>query len=154
MLMSYQDRLFNQANGVFAQSLQRRSRRRILVASLVVSVILVGAAIYTMGDRFHLVAIATVPYWLQVHLLNLSLQGLFELSDHRLDEYQVAVRNKAYELSHGMSLVFLVSVVTAAVVLQLDFVGQISTAAVAFLVSVLAPRMITAWVLADYEDAD
>jgi len=150
----FQDRMFRQVNSSFADKLQRRSRRRMLVALTVFGAFLLGAAIYSGGDRIVFVSLASLPFWICTALLNLSLRGIFELDDTRLDEHQIAVRNHAYKTAYGFTLIFLILVVTVATVIDLDRVGTFSVAASAFLVSALAPRLITAWTTEDSDDSE
>ena len=154
MPSSFQDRLFRQVNSPLADALQSRARRRLMVIIAVASAAAIGAAIYTNGDRFMWMALATLPFWLSVVFLNLSLRGIFELSDDRLDEHQIAVRNHAYKTAYGFTLVFLIVVVTTATGVDLDRPAAFSVAAFAFLTSALAPRLITAWTLEDSDDVD
>ncbi|MDJ0652804.1 MAG: hypothetical protein QNJ40_01510 [Xanthomonadales bacterium] len=154
MMGNLQDRMFRQVNSAFADRLQRRNRRRPIVVATLLSAVLIGLALNAGGDRIVFVALASLPYWLCMHLLNLSLRGIFELSDERLDEHQVAVRNNAYKTAYGFALVFMVVLVTVASVLDLDRPGTFAVAAFAFLTCALAPRMIAAWSLEDNHDVD
>ena len=154
MPLSFQDRMFRQVNSPFADSLQRRARRRLIVMLTILSAFGVAAAINTIGDRIVWLSLATIPFWLFTYLLNLSLRGMFELTDKRLDEHQIAVRNHAYKMAYGYTLVFLITVVTVATVVDLDRVGMFSVAAFAFLTSALSPRLITAWTMEDTDDGE
>ena len=154
MPQGFQERMFRQVNSTFADKLQARSRRRVIVLATVASALLVGAALNSGGDRIGFMALASIPFWLCMFLLNLSLRGIFELRDEHLDEHQVAVRNNAYKRAYGFTLIFLVLVVTVAAGADLGRIATFSTAAVAFLVSALAPRLITAWTLEDQDDGE
>ena len=130
MSQGLQDHMFRQVNGPLADKLQRRGRRRAIVVATLASAILVGVAISAGGDRIVFMALASIPFWLCMLLLNLSLRGIFELSDARLDEHQIAIRNLAYKTAYGFTLVFLVIVVTVAAVIDLGRVPTFSVAAV------------------------
>ena len=146
--------MLRRVNGPLASRLQRRGQRRLLVLATLVNAGIVGVAMCSVGDRPALMGLAAVPYFVSMWLLNLALRGIFELSDERLDEHQIAVRNHGYKAAYGLTLVFLVVVVTASSVASLDRIGTFAVAATAFLVSALAPRMITAWILEDVDDQD
>lgn len=152
MSQSFQDRMFRQVNSAFADKLQRRSRRRLIVVVTILSAIGVGAAIASSGDDIVFLGLASMPFWLCMVLLNLSLRGIFELDDSRLDEHQIAVRNDAYKTAYGFTLVFLVLVITVASVIDLDRIRTIAIAATAFFICALAPRLITAWQAEDSHD--
>jgi FtsH-binding integral membrane protein len=144
--------MFRQVNSAFADKLQRRSRRRLIVIATIVSAVGIGAAIAAGGDDIVFVALATVPFWLCMVLLNFSLRGIFELDDNRLDEHQIAVRNSAYKSAYGFTLIFLVLVITVASVVDLDRIRTFATAATAFFICALAPRLITAWTAENSHD--
>ena len=154
MSQQLQDRMVRQVNSTFADKLQQRSRRRLIVIASIASALLLGAAINTGIDRIAFWALASVPFWVCMVLLNFSLRGIFELDDARLDEHQLAIRNEAYKTAYGFTLVFLVLVVTAVAAIDLDRIETFSAAAIAFLVSALAPRLIAAWRLEDTDDGE
>ena len=154
MLQSFQDRMFRQVNSAFADKLQLRSRRRLIVIATIISSLGVGAALKTGGDDIVVVALATMPFWLCMVLLNFSLRGIFELDDTRLDEHQIAVRNNAYKTAYGFTLIFLVLVITVASVIDLEHPGTFGLAATAFFICALAPRLITAWRAEDAHDEE
>ena len=154
MLQSFQDRMFRQVNSAFADKLQLRSRRRLIVIATILSSIGVGAAIRAGGDDIVFVGLASMPFWLCMVLLNFSLRGIFELDDGRLDEHQIAVRNNAYKTAYGFTLIFLILVVTVASVIDLDRINTFAVAATAFLICALAPRLITAWAAEDAHDEE
>jgi MFS family permease len=150
----FQDRMVRQVNSTFADRLQRRGRRRLIVIASVASAVLLGWAVNSGADRIAFWALASVPFWACMMLLNLSLRGIFELDDARLDEHQLALRNGAYKTAYGFTLVFLVLVATVVAAVDLDRIGTFSVAAVAFLVSALAPRLIAAWRMEDVDDGE
>ena len=154
MPVNHQDRVYRQVNSPLADTLQRRSWRRLVVLSSILGALLVAAGIYTGGDRLLWVSLWSIPFWASMYFLNLSLRGIFELSDERLDEHQIGVRNKAYKTAFGYTLVFLITIVIAADVLTLGRVGTFSIAAFAFLTCIMAPRLITAWTLEDSDDGE
>ena len=154
MSQGLQERMFRQVNSAFADKLQTRSRRRAVVIATLVSALLIGLAMNSGGDRIGFMALASIPFWLCMLLLNFALRGMFELDDGRLDEHQVAVRNQAYKTAYGFTLIFLVLVITVASVADLDRIATFSVAAVAFLISALAPRLITAWRAEDGDDGE
>ncbi|MEJ2275609.1 MAG: hypothetical protein P8Y01_13735 [Woeseiaceae bacterium] len=154
MSQQFQDRMVRQVNSTFADKLQRRSRRRMIVIASIASAFLLGAAINTGTDRIAFWALACVPFWACMRLLNFSLRGIFELDDARLDEHQLAIRNEAYKSAYGFTLVFLVLVVTIVAAVDLDRIAMFSVAAVAFFVGALAPRLIAAWRLEDNDDGE
>lgn len=150
----HQDWFFQRANGPLADRLQRRDRRRALVLCTIASALLVGGTIYLAGDRPGWVLLAMVPYVLSAYGLTLSLRGIFELEDGRLDEHQIAVRNRAHRAAHGATLLFLILVVTVVGILDLDRRGLFSLASSAFLIGLLAPRFFAAWLLEDLDDGE
>jgi hypothetical protein len=154
MSQQLQDRMLRQVNGSLADKLQRRGRRRLIVIASIASALLLGAAISSGADRIAFWMLACVPFWLCMLLLNLSLRGIFELDDARLDEHQLAIRNESYKIAYGFTLVFLVLVATAVAAIDLDRIATFSVAAVAFLVSALAPRLIAAWRMDDNDDGE
>ena len=154
MPQGFQERMFRQVNSTFADKLQPRGRRRGIVIATLVSALVIGLAIDAGSDRVAFMALAAVPFWLCALLLNLSLRGIFELGEERLDEHQVAIRNNAYKRAYGFTLVFLVIVVTVAAGADLGRSANFAVAAVAFLVSALAPRLIAAWTLEDPDDGE
>lgn len=154
MFQALQDRMLRQVNSSFADKLQRRSLRRLLVAATIGCALLLGMAINSGGDRIGFLVLASIPFWVSMVLLNFSLRGIFELDDERLDEHQVAVRNAAYKTAYGFTLVFLVLVVTVAAALDLDRIETFAVAAVAFMISAVAPRLITAWQAEDQYDGE
>ena len=88
MSSSFQERMFRQVNGNFAERLQNRFWRRAIVILAILSAVLVGVLIRAAGDQIFWVIPAAFPYYLCVYLLNLSLRGIFELDDERLDEHR------------------------------------------------------------------
>lgn len=154
MPQSLQDRMFRQVNSAFADRLQQRSRRRLIVVATIAAAIGVGFGIASGGDDIVYVSIASVPFWLCMVLLNLSLRGIFELDDAHLDEHQIAVRNHAYKTAYGFTLVFLVLVVTIASVVELDRIRTFALAASVFLICALLPRLITAWTAENGDDEE
>jgi len=154
MFEALQNRMFRQVNGAFADKLQRRGLRRAIVVMTIASALLLGIAIDSGGDRVGFLALASIPFWLSMVLLNFSLRGIFELDDKRLDEHQIAVRNAAYKTAYGFTLVFLVLVATIAAALGPGRVEMFALAAVAFVICAVAPRLITAWRTEDGNDVD
>jgi len=148
------DRMYHQVNSAFADRFQHRSWRRLIVLSSIFGALIAAAAIYIGGGRIVWMISGSLPFWLSAYFLHLSLRGIFELSDERLDEHQITVRNRAYKTAYGYTLVFLIIIVTAASVLNLDRVGVFSISAFAFLTSIMAPRLITAWTIKDSDDGD
>jgi len=154
MTSKLQNLMFGQANSEFADRLQSRSIRRSMVLALFMSAGLVGIGIATTGDRFWVMLLVTVPFWVMAALLNLSLRGIFELDDELLDEHQIAVRNASYKTAYGYALVFLVVVATVATGLALERRYAFAVAAFAFLTGALAPRLVAAWSLEDSDDSE
>jgi hypothetical protein len=154
MFEAFQNRMLRQVNGAFADKLQRRTLRRVLVVATIASALLLGIAIDSGSDRVGFLALAAIPFWISMVLLNFSLRGIFELDDERLDEHQVAVRNAAYKTAYGFTLIFLVLVTTVVAALDLDRVEMFAVAAVAFLICAVAPRLITAWSTEDGYDGE
>lgn len=154
MPVSHQNHMYRQVNSAFADRLQHQSWRRLIVLSSIIGAVLAAAAIFTGGDRILWMISGSLPFWLSAYFLNLSLRGIFELSDEHLDEHQISVRNRAYKTAYGYTLIFLIIIVTAASVLNLDRVGMFSISAFAFLTSIMAPRLITAWTIGDSDDRD
>lgn len=150
----HQDWVFQRVNGPLADRLQRQGRRRALVLCTIASALLVGGAIYLAGDRPGWVLLAMVPYVLSAYGMALSLRGIFDLEDGRLDEHQIAVRNRAHRVAHGATLFFLMLVVTVVGILDLDRRGLFSLASSAFLLGLLAPRFFAAWLLEDLDDGE
>ncbi len=148
----HQNWFFQRVNGPLADRLQRQLRRRALVLCTVAGALLVGPMMYLAGDRPGWMLLAVVPYILSAYGLTLSLRGIFELEDGRLDEHQIAVRNRAHRVAHDATLLFLILVVTTAGILDLDRRGLFSLASSAFLLGLLAPRFFAAWNLEDLDD--
>lgn len=150
----YQNRMFRQVNSGFARRLQHRAPRRCIVLATLVNAASVGVVMLSAGDNPLWMGLAAVPYFLTAFLLNLSLGGIFELSDERLDEHQVGTRNGGYKTAYALTLVFLVVVVTTSSVLDLGRIETFAVAATSFLICALAPRLITAWIAEDFNEQD
>lgn len=149
-----QDYMFRRVNGSLADRLQRRVRRRTIAVAAVLAAGAIAAALAADAGRLAWLVAAALPFWLAAFLLNLSLRGIFELADDRLDEHQVAVRDRAYKTAYGFTLVFLVVIATVATALAPDRTGLFSIAVFAFLTSALAPRLVAAWTLDDGDDGE
>jgi hypothetical protein len=93
--------------------------------------------------------VVAIPFWGLAWLLNLSIRAIFELDDNLLDEYQLGLRNAAYKRAHGITLIFLLLVAVATGGLDLDRVQVFSVGMFAFLVAIMAPRMLVAWTMDD-----
>ncbi len=145
----FQERLYSNVNGPFADRLQSRAARRTLVLATLLGAACVGVAFSNLEDGFWWVVAAAIVFELSILLLILSLRGIFELKDELLDEYQISVRNNAYKKSYGLVLVFLVLLATIAAGMDLPRHSLFGVAVFAFLVSALAPRLMSAWHLED-----
>ena len=149
MGMSYQQRMFGQVNGPFADKLQGRAQRRSLVIATAVSMAGLAALTPQVVDHYWLLAVVGTVFWTLAALLNLSLRGLFELKDELLDECQIAERNRAYKSAYGFALVFLLVVATTAAGAAVERMTAFGIAAFAFYFCAMAPRMLLAWNLGD-----
>jgi len=145
----FQERLYGNVNGPFADRLQSRAARRTLVLATLLGAACVGVAFSNLEDGFWWVVAAAIVFESSILLLILSLRGIFELKDGLLDEYQISVRNNAYKNSYGLVLVFLVLLATIAAGMDLPRHSVFGVAVFAFLVSALAPRLMSAWNLED-----
>lgn len=145
----FQERLYGNVNGPFADRLQNKAARRTLVLATLLGAACVGVAFSNLEGGFWWVVAAAIVFESNMLLLILSLRGIFELKDELLDEYQISVRNNAYKNSYGLVLVFLVVLATIAAGMELPRHSVFGIAVFAFLVSALAPRLISAWNLED-----
>ncbi len=145
----FQERLYSNVNGSFADRLQNKTARRALVLATLLGAAWVGVAFSNLEGGFWWVVAAAIVFESSMLLLILSLRGIFELTDDLLDEYQISVRNNAYKNSYGLVLVFLVVLATIAAGMELPRHSVFGIAVFAFLVSALAPRLISAWNLED-----
>ncbi len=136
-------------NGPFADRLQNRAARRSLVLATLLGAAWVGVAFSNLEGGFWMLVAAAIVFESSILLLILSLRGIFELKDDLLDEYQISVRNNAYKKFYGLVLVFLVVLATIAAGMELPRRSVFSIAVFAFLVSALAPRLMSAWNLED-----
>ena len=145
----FQERLYFNVNRPFADRLQNKAARRALVLATLLGAAWVGVAFSDLEGGFWWVVAAAIIFESSMLLLILSLRGIFELKDDLLDEYQISVRNNAYKNSYGLVLVFLVVLATIAAGMELPRHSVFGIAVFAFLVSALAPRLISAWNLED-----
>ncbi len=145
----FQEKLYGNVNGPFADRLQNKAARRALVLATLFGAAWVGVAFSNLEDGFWWVVAAAIVFESSILLLIFSLRGIFELKDDLLDEYQISVRNNAYKASYGLVLVFLLVVATIAAGMELPRYSVFGIAVFAFLVSALAPRLISAWNLED-----
>jgi len=148
-MTNHQARLYETVNGPFADRLQSTVVRRAVVLATIPAAAGVALAFLILENGFWMLAAAAVPLGVTVVLLNLSLRGIFELADERLDEYQTSVRNSAYKTAYGLTLVFLIVFATVAAGMELQRQAAFAVAVFAFLMSALAPRMLLAWNLED-----
>ncbi|MDX1507707.1 MAG: hypothetical protein R3358_05470 [Woeseiaceae bacterium] len=146
-----QRRMHRQVNGPLADRLQKHWLRRMFVLGAIAGAAITGAGFVVYDDRLWVLLLCAIPFGVFTVLMNLSLRGIFELSEEQLDEYQVGLRNHAYKRAYGFMLVFIVVVATTLAALQPGRLPTFAVATFAFLISALLPRLIVAWQL---EDAD
>ena len=145
----FQERLYGNVNGPLADRLQNRVARKTLVLATLLGAACVGVAFSNLEDGFWWVVAAAIVFELSILLLIFSLRGIFELKDDLLDEYQISIRNNSYKNSYGLVLVFLVLLATIVAGMDLPRHSVFGVAVFAFLVSALAPRLMSAWNLED-----
>lgn len=144
-----QRRMQRQVNGRMADRLQKRWMRRLLVVAAILGAAGAASGLALFNGNFAVLIAAGVPFGVSAVLLNMSLRGIFELSNEQLDEFQTGLRNRAYKNAYGVGLIFLLVVATVLAGLQLDRTLNFSIAAFAFITSALLPRLIVAWQLED-----
>ena len=148
-MATYQERLYLKVNGPLADRFQSRAMRRAVAVATIVAVGAMAVAFALHDNRFWMLAAASFPLAACMGMLNLSLRGIFELKEDRLDEYQISMRNRMYKTAYGFTLVFLVVVATTAAGLELEREVAFAVAMLAFFTSALAPRLFLAWNLDD-----
>ena len=145
----HQERMFRQVNGPWADMLQGRTHRRVLVVATIAAIASMATAMPYVADRFWVLVATGLAFGAFAILLNLSLRGVFELKDELLDECQIAMRNRAYKAAYGFTIVFTVIAATTGAGLALQRQPAFSLAAFTFFVCVMAPRLYVAWVKDD-----
>jgi hypothetical protein len=149
MMKLIHDHTYKQMNGPAAAKLQQQTTRRLLVICVLASLVLIAFSANIAGEDVWLMSFVSIPTVIVAVLMNMSIRGIFELDDERLDEYQIGVRNDAYKTAYGFTLVFLLIVATALGGLQPERLQVFSVATAAFFTCALAPRMRVAWNMVD-----
>ena len=105
---NYLSRLFRDP---VVEKFQTPARRRIVAASVVVwQAVVVGCMLLIPLDWVWPVLVAGVVMVYLLAMLNMSTRGIFELADHHLDEFQIALRDGAYRKSYFFALLWLLLV--------------------------------------------
>ena len=95
-------------NSPFADKLQTRSRRRLIISLVFLWQPVVAAGFLLLRhDRVVPLLAAVAVQTVLFALMNMSTRGMYELCDSQLDEYQRAQRNAGYRSAYYFGLIWI-----------------------------------------------